>query len=174
MYNGFGAYPSDDMGMGVNSYFGESDANFFGDTSDQSFFGEGSGFNADDTFDTNDFSMFNEASLSPIPREDKTPTLPNKPGEPKQSKISQTTASVKKPSDSYDTIIRHPRYTGSGSGAKRIDDSGSGAKRIEPEERAKKIGAKAEPPKHMKPNHVEESFVDSIDSLFPNMNDFDF
>ena len=43
MYNGgFGAYPQDDMG--VNSYFGESDTNFFGDTSNDSFFGEGAGF----------------------------------------------------------------------------------------------------------------------------------
>jgi hypothetical protein len=43
MYNnGFGAYPQDDMG--VNSYFGESDTNFFGDTSNDSFFGEGCGF----------------------------------------------------------------------------------------------------------------------------------
>lgn len=44
MYNsGFGAYPQDDMDMGVNSYFGESDTNFFGDTSNDSFFGEGCG-----------------------------------------------------------------------------------------------------------------------------------
>ena len=42
MYNGFGTYPQDDMG--VNSYFGESDTNFFGDTSNDSFFGEGCGF----------------------------------------------------------------------------------------------------------------------------------
>lgn len=42
MYNsGFGAYPQDDTG--VNSYFGESDTNFFGDTSNDSFFGEGCG-----------------------------------------------------------------------------------------------------------------------------------
>jgi hypothetical protein len=44
MYNGFGAYPADDMDMGVNSYFGESDTNFFGDTSNDSFFGEGCDF----------------------------------------------------------------------------------------------------------------------------------
>lgn len=44
MYNsGFGAYPQDDMNMGVNSYFSESDTNFFGDTSNDSFFGEGCG-----------------------------------------------------------------------------------------------------------------------------------
>lgn len=43
MYNGsFGAYPQDDMG--ADSYFGESDTDFFGDTSNDSFFGEGAGF----------------------------------------------------------------------------------------------------------------------------------
>jgi hypothetical protein len=57
MYNGgFGAYPTDDMDMGVNSYFGESDTNFFGDTSDQSFFAEGSTM----SFDSSD-SFFNES-----------------------------------------------------------------------------------------------------------------
>ena len=57
MYNGgFGAYPSDDMGMGVNSYFGESDTNFFGDTSNDSFFSEGAGF----AFDS-DNSFFGES-----------------------------------------------------------------------------------------------------------------
>ena len=46
MYNGgFGAYPQDDMG--VNTYFGESDTNFFGDTSNDSFFSEGAGFALD-------------------------------------------------------------------------------------------------------------------------------
>jgi hypothetical protein len=44
MYNGFGAYPADDMDMGINSYFGESDTNFVGDTSNDSFFGEGCDF----------------------------------------------------------------------------------------------------------------------------------
>lgn len=56
MYNGgFGAYPQDDMG--VNSYFGESDTNFFGDTSNDSFFGEGAGF----AFDSSD-SFFGESA----------------------------------------------------------------------------------------------------------------
>lgn len=57
MYNGFGAYPSDDMDMGVNSYFGESDTNFFGDTSNDSFFGEGVEF----IFDSSD-SFFGESA----------------------------------------------------------------------------------------------------------------
>jgi hypothetical protein len=57
MYNGFGAYPADDMDMGVNSYFGESDTNFFGDTSNDSFFGEGAGF----AFDSSN-SFFGEST----------------------------------------------------------------------------------------------------------------
>jgi hypothetical protein len=44
MYNnGFGCYPQDNMDDGINSYFGESDTNFFGDTSNDSFYGEGCG-----------------------------------------------------------------------------------------------------------------------------------
>lgn len=44
MYNnGFGCYRKDNMDDGINSYFGESDINFFGDTSNDSFYGEGCG-----------------------------------------------------------------------------------------------------------------------------------
>ena len=82
MYNsGFGAYPQDDMNMGVNSYFGESDTNFFGDTSNDSFFGEGCGvtgfgngefFNESVGFSTDDSDFFTETS-SDIFTETKVP-----------------------------------------------------------------------------------------------------
>lgn len=44
--NRFGMYPSDDMNDNINSYFGESDTNFFADNSNEQVFGEGfsSGF----------------------------------------------------------------------------------------------------------------------------------
>lgn len=127
--NRFGMYPSDDMNDNINSYFGESDTNFFADNSNEQIFGEGFMFDGYD-----DFGFFMEAANKDERDQgdylDKHPDAGNSPAE--RDTLDEVYSSrFKKFNDAYDT------WSKSSSSMDEFDKMSAAEKKKEIERRKK-------------------------------------